>query len=198
MKAKITQQYSSYHKMLAFMASNHLSKQWRQLFFELIGLKCTKLYQDPDLQDLLIITKELNVLKTQEKQYGATQTQSPMTTMGKARSLCMCNILSDRIWKVTYQVTRPHYTYHNSTTWNNWRIHCKMPLSLLPEWVFRVWQSFMWTRFCLCILKNLSQFVKMLWKVLSPGLFLLRPCCDGAQTSPVNKRNELRAMFTIL
>lgn len=61
MKAKITQQYSCYHKMLVFMASNHLSKQCRQLFFELIGLKCTKLYQDPDLQDLLIITKELNV-----------------------------------------------------------------------------------------------------------------------------------------
>lgn len=48
-----------------------------------------------------------------------------------------------------------------------------------------------------CILKNLSQFVKMLCKVLSPGLFVHRPHCDRTRTSAVNKRNEIRAMFTI-
>lgn len=69
--------------------------------------------------------QRIKCLNTQEKQYGATQTQSPMTTMGKARSLCMSKTLSGRIGKVTYQVTWQHYTYHNSTTWNNWRIHCK-------------------------------------------------------------------------
>lgn len=38
-----------------------------------------------------------------------------------------------------------------------------------------------------CILNDLSQFVKMLWKVLSPGIFVHRPYCDRTRTSAVNK-----------
>lgn len=84
-------------------------------------------------------------------------TESPMTTKGKA--VCVYNTLSDGNWKVTYQVTWQHYTNHNSTARNHWRIHCKMPLFLLPEWVYRVWQSFMWTGFCPCVYFKESESV---------------------------------------
>lgn len=69
MKAKITQQYSCYHKMLVLMALNHLSKQRRQLLLEFIGLMCTKLYplSRPRLPGPFNYHQSIKCLNTQEK-----------------------------------------------------------------------------------------------------------------------------------